>query len=65
LFFFLRNFRESSSIYVCQYLIAEGASLHIYDPKVASDRIYFDLAEQTGRTEKECKRKIFSIDIII
>ncbi|CAF4155541.1 unnamed protein product, partial [Rotaria magnacalcarata] len=26
--------RESSSIYVCRYLIDEGATLHIYDPKV-------------------------------
>jgi UDPglucose 6-dehydrogenase len=49
-------FRESSSIYVCRYLIAEGASLHIYDPKVTSDRIFLDLSEQTGTTERERKR---------
>lgn len=47
--------RESSSIYVCRYLIAEGASLHIYDPKVTSERIFLDLTEQTGLTEKERK----------
>ncbi len=52
-------FRESSSIYVCQYLIAEGASLHIYDPKVRSDRIFLDLSEQTGKSEKERKIKIY------
>ncbi len=40
---------------MCQYLLAEGASLHIYDPKVTSDRIYFDLSEQTGTSERECK----------
>lgn len=48
-------FRESSSIYVCQYLLAEGASLRIYDPKVSSHRIFLDLSEQTGRTEADCK----------
>jgi UDPglucose 6-dehydrogenase len=47
--------RESSSIYVCQYLLAEGASLHIYDPKVPWQRIFLDLSEQTGKTEAECK----------
>ncbi len=57
--FFLYLFRESSSIYVCQYLIAEGASLHIYDPKVRSDRIFLDLSEQTGKSEKERKIKIY------
>jgi UDPglucose 6-dehydrogenase len=54
---FFQDFRESSSIYVCQYLITEGASLHIYDPKVTSDRIFLDLSEQTGKSEKECKIK--------
>jgi hypothetical protein len=50
--------RESSSIYVCGYLLAEGASLHIYDPKVTSERIFLDLSEQTSQSEKECKRQI-------
>lgn len=26
--------RESPAIYVCKYLLEEGANLHIYDPKV-------------------------------
>jgi UDPglucose 6-dehydrogenase len=26
--------RESPAIYVCKYLLEEGAHLHIYDPKV-------------------------------
>ncbi|CAF5177435.1 unnamed protein product, partial [Rotaria magnacalcarata] len=47
--------RESSSIYVCRYLLAEGASLHIYDPKVSVQRIFLDLSEQTGKSEAECK----------
>ncbi|CAF5168713.1 unnamed protein product, partial [Rotaria magnacalcarata] len=47
--------RESSSIYVCRYLIDEGAALHIYDPKVTSERIFLDLSEQTGTNETDCK----------
>ncbi|CAF5225882.1 unnamed protein product, partial [Rotaria magnacalcarata] len=46
---------ESSSIYVCRYLIDEGAALHIYDPKVTSERIFLDLSEQTGTNETDCK----------
>lgn len=26
--------RESPAIYICKYLLDEGANLHIYDPKV-------------------------------
>jgi UDPglucose 6-dehydrogenase len=51
-------FRESSSIYVCRYLLAEGASLHIYDPKVTSERILFDLSEQNGMNDRECQLKL-------
>ncbi|CAF1387833.1 unnamed protein product [Rotaria sordida] len=47
--------RESSSIYVCRYLLAEGASLHIYDPKVSVERIFLDLSEQTGKTETDLR----------
>ncbi|CAF1363133.1 unnamed protein product [Rotaria sordida] len=50
--------RESSSIYVCRYLIAEGASLHIYDPKVSSDRIFLDLSEQIGTSERELSNHV-------
>lgn len=31
--------RESPSIYICQYLLEEGALLAIYDPKVEKDQI--------------------------
>ncbi|CAF0807384.1 unnamed protein product [Adineta ricciae] len=50
--------RESSSIYVCRYLLAEGASLHIYDPKVSVSRIFLDLSEQTGKTEDELREHV-------
>ena len=45
---------------MCRYLIAEGASLHIYDPKVTSERIFLDLTEQTNLTENECRIDPFS-----
>ncbi|XP_065213418.1 UDP-glucose 6-dehydrogenase [Planococcus citri] len=35
--------RESPSIYVCKYLLDEGARLNIYDPKVPHDQIIKDL----------------------
>lgn len=31
----------------------EGAILHIYDPKVSSERIFLDLSEHTGRSDAE------------
>ena len=37
--------RESSSIYVCQDLIAENATVSIYDPKVTRENIFHDLGE--------------------
>lgn len=35
--------RESSAIYICQYLLTELAELAIYDPKVPASQIYSDL----------------------
>lgn len=35
--------RESSAIYICRDLIEEQAEVHIYDPKVDSEKIYQDL----------------------
>ena len=31
--------RESASIYVCKYLMDEGARITVYDPKVEKDQI--------------------------
>ncbi|XP_067107265.1 UDP-glucose 6-dehydrogenase isoform X2 [Osmerus mordax] len=36
--------RQSSSIYISQYLLDEGANLHIYDPKVLKQQIQQDLS---------------------
>ncbi|KFD58758.1 hypothetical protein M514_00451 [Trichuris suis] len=35
--------RESSSIYICKYLLDEGAKLNVYDPKVPKAAILRDL----------------------
>lgn len=35
--------RESAAIYVCKHLVQERATLHIYDPKVPSQQITFDI----------------------
>jgi UDPglucose 6-dehydrogenase len=37
--------RESSSIYVCQDLIAENATVSIFDPQVTRDLIFADLGQ--------------------
>lgn len=42
--------RESSAIYVCQYLLTELAELAIYDPKVPASQIYRDLGlDENGK----------------
>jgi UDPglucose 6-dehydrogenase len=35
--------RESSAIHVCTLLLDEGALLNVYDPKVTTDQIFFEL----------------------
>ena len=37
---FHHYFRESASIYVCKYLLEEGARVTIYDPKVEEEQVY-------------------------
>lgn len=37
--------RESATINVCRYLLEEGAQVHIYDPKVDQDQIFYDLVD--------------------
>ena len=53
--------RESAAIYVADQLIAEGAEIVVYDPKVSLTRIYMDLQtlwEYRGETEKEINGKL-------
>ena len=35
--------RESASIYVAEYLIEDGAEIHVYDPKVSCEKIKSDM----------------------
>ena len=35
--------RESAAIYICKYLMDEGAKLHIYDPKVEEKQLMIEL----------------------
>jgi len=42
--------RETPAIDVCKALIAEKASIAIYDPKVAREQIYSDLGKETIET---------------
>lgn len=51
--------RESAAIDVAKHLLAEGASLSIYDPKVSSKQIHRDLGHDTdigivGDKSKSC-----------
>jgi len=39
--------RESASIYICKYLMDEGAKISIYDPKVEYEQIISDLTHPT------------------
>ena len=51
--------RESSSIYVVDYLINEGAHISIYDPMVKKNKIYNDLTllwELQGNNKLRLKR---------
>jgi UDPglucose 6-dehydrogenase len=53
--------RESAAIYVADQLIAEGAEIVVYDPKVSLTRMYMDLQtlwEYRGETEKEINVKL-------
>ena len=53
--------RESAAIYVADQLIAEGAEIVVYDPKVSLTRMYVDLQtlwEYRGETEKEINGKL-------
>jgi UDPglucose 6-dehydrogenase len=45
--------RESSSIYICDMLLAEGAKLRIYDPKVTEDKMHSELRHLNPQTTPE------------
>lgn len=48
--------RESPAIHVSQTLLDEGAKLHIYDPKVEVEQIYFELTHPLMTSDPELTR---------
>jgi len=53
--------RESAAIYVADFLLEEGAELHVFDPMVKEARIYQDLTnlwEAKNYSKKEIESKI-------
>ncbi|CAG9132964.1 hypothetical protein JYU34_018108 [Plutella xylostella] len=53
--------RESPAIHVAKTLLEEGAKLHIYDPKVEHDQIFFELTHPSITSEPELFRKNIQI----
>jgi UDPglucose 6-dehydrogenase len=54
--------RESSAIYVADHLIAEEATISVYDPKVTKEQIYSDLEYLGNRSPEEIRRLVKIID---
>ncbi|CAH1238703.1 UGDH [Branchiostoma lanceolatum] len=54
--------RESSSIYVCKYLMDEGAHLHIYDPQVKKEQILYDLKQPIISDDPDRVEKLVTIE---
>ena len=53
--------RESAAIYVADFLLEEGAELHVFDPMVKEARIYQDLTnlwEVRNDSKKEIESKL-------
>jgi UDPglucose 6-dehydrogenase len=56
--------RESAAIYVADYLIEDGAKIHVYDPKVSESKIKTDLVylwELKGISELRISQKLAQI----
>ncbi|UYV64371.1 UGDH [Cordylochernes scorpioides] len=55
--------RESSAIYICRYLLEEGAALNIYDPKVPKEQILSDLGIH-NHSSKEGKQELVCVQTL-
>ncbi|XP_067944817.1 UDP-glucose 6-dehydrogenase-like [Watersipora subatra] len=53
--------RESSSIFIAKYLMEEGASLTIYDPKVPAKQMYSDLKHPAVCEDEEAVDRLLTI----
>lgn len=59
--------RESASIYVSSQLLEEGAFLKVYDPKVSSNSILFDLKilfEAKNYSQKEIQKILKRVEVM-
>lgn len=54
--------RESASIYICKYLIEEGARVTIYDPKVLKEKIYLEMTHPDICADREKVNKLVSVE---
>lgn len=50
--------RESAAIYVSDYLMSEEAQLAVYDPKVATERVYSDMDYLNSRSSEDNKNQL-------
>ena len=48
--------RESAAIYIADYLIENGAEIHVYDPKVSKERMIADLGFLNTRSTLKNKQ---------
>jgi len=56
--------RESAAIYVADFLLEDGANIHVYDPKVSESKIKSDLSylwELNGVTETRIAQKLMQV----
>ncbi|KAJ7393391.1 hypothetical protein OS493_006363 [Desmophyllum pertusum] len=53
--------RESASIYICKYLMDEGARITVYDPKVEKDQIHLELTHPSISEDPERVDRLITI----
>ncbi|MDC3154335.1 nucleotide sugar dehydrogenase [Bacteroidota bacterium] len=51
--------RESAAIYIADFLIENGADIHVYDPKVTNQRMLNDLQSLNSRDKTINQKKLF------
>tara|TARA_B100000989_G_scaffold200473_1_gene151541 strand:+ start:2569 stop:3960 length:1392 start_codon:yes stop_codon:yes gene_type:complete len=51
--------RESAAIHIADYLIENGAEIHVYDPKVSNERMIADLEHLNTRSSSENRKNLF------
>ncbi|CAB4001132.1 UDP-glucose 6-dehydrogenase-like [Paramuricea clavata] len=54
--------RESASIYICKYLLEEGARVTIYDPKVEEEQVYLELCHPSIAVDPEKVKKLVKVE---